>query len=208
LLSELDRMNALINPFLFDEERARRDEQVAITRAFIEGRRVALDADIASAIASWDEPFRQPFCQAPAGSVDITFSTTFGTWVTADTFTTGTGTFAGTLNGAPLNATLVGAAAGIDVNVPGDDQSLIVGAVNLDDARVFAYVLVVDTDDFATGFELPINDARVQLVVVNTADNSVQGRAFDGTLTFTEAASIPGANVVGSVHAELINIGF
>lgn len=208
LLDELARMDTLIDPFLFEEERQRQEDGVTASRAFIEGRRAALEADIPNAIDEWQEPFRLPFCAAPAGAVDITFSTTFGSWVTDNTFATGTGTLAGTLAGAPLNGTQVGAAAGVDVNVPGGDQSLIVGAVNLDDARVFAYVLVVDTDDFVPGVVLPVNDARVQLVLFDTVDGSNQGRAYDGTLTFTEASTAPGAPVVGTVHGELIQIGF
>jgi hypothetical protein len=199
-------MTALTAPFIFPEEQGRRDEQLAVTRAFIEGRRAALEADIAAAIASWEEPFRQPLCVAPAGSVDITFSTTFGSWVTDDTFATGTGTFTGTLNGVPLNGAQVGAAAGLDVNVPGDDQSLVVGQVTLDDGRGFAYVLVVDTDDFISGFELPVNDARVQLILFEGDQN--RGRAYDGTLTFTEAGATDGAAIEGSVHVELIQLGF
>ena len=55
-----------------------------------------------------------------------------------------------------------------------------------------------------------MNDARVQVVLFEAVGgaNENRGRAYDGTLTFSEASTTPGAPVVGSFHADLIQIGF
>lgn len=210
LLAEAARTDALIDPFLFDGERDNQEAELEATRAFIRDRRAAIAAELLLPGFDWLEPFRLPFCAAPAGFIDVSFATTFGSFPTADTTATGDGTFSGTLNGVPLPvAATVGASAGLDGNVPDGDQSLLVGVATLADARTFFYVAIVDTDDIVPG-TLPVNDARVQVVLFEAVNgaNENRGRAYDGTLTFSEASTTPGAPVVGSLHAELIQIGF
>jgi len=164
----------------------------------------------------WTDAFRNPFCGQQAAHIDSTFSTTFGSWPTDNTFVTGGSSFSGSLLGEAITASLdgggtprVGAAAGVDVNVSSGLQSLIVTPVVLEGGRVIVPLVVMRTADVAPG-TFVVDDVAVQVLLLEFINDQTinLGRGYDGALTLTAASNEVGAPVTGSLQADLVQVGF
>jgi hypothetical protein len=215
LLIELERLNTLIGPYLFESQRTDQAAATQAIRDYIGARRAEIEAELSSS-PEWTAGFRTELCLSPAGQVNVAFNTTFGTWPTDNTFLTGTGTFAATVTGTSFQHAInenggpfVGAAAGIDTNVPSGEQALMLGAVLDVSGRVLVPLIIVRTEDLQPNV-LPIDDVRSQLLLYEIVDGQSFniGRAYQGTLTITAGGSGTGAPVMMQASADILQLGY
>ena len=112
LLAEIDRMDALISPFVTDDLQGFA-AQVRAVRSFVSTRRGQLEAELNSQ-PEWDRPLRDPWCIPVLGTLSGSFQTTWATIDTEDVFTTGPGTLDLALDTLPPDVMEVASAAGYD----------------------------------------------------------------------------------------------
>jgi hypothetical protein len=188
------------------------------TLAFIDGRRAGIMSELAAGSPDWPNPLRAPICFPHAGAFDASFATTFGTWPTGDTMLTGDGSVGGTVNDVPfahavdgLGAPAVGAAVGVDPNVPDGTSTVLVQVASLSDGRIYYWVVTFRTYLFAAGTH-ELDDVDVQAVLLeyfpSDGSSANRGRAYGGTVTVTQGDTAVGSVVSGTLHADLIQIGF
>ena len=222
LNAEVDRMANLVQPFIAQSERQAAQDALVPVRDFINTRRQQITDELAAAQPSWTDPLRAPICFAPVGALDATFTTTFGSNASSDNFASGDGTWSGTIDGGTMTAALdansapqVGAQTGVDPNVPDGSQTIVFSVAILDDGRIFFYGVLMPTTLFGAG-SFTVDDIDVQVLLFQLHPDAnggpptseIKGRAFDGTLTISQGTTTAGDPVVGSVHADFINVGF
>ncbi|MFO0551667.1 MAG: CotH kinase family protein [Polyangiaceae bacterium] len=204
LLAEVDSLEATLAPVADPSFEAALGE----VRTFIQGRRAALLAEIDQGPPAWNFDARNSPCMPVLGSVDATFTTTFGS-LGSDPFISGDGTISATLGGAPIALVgTAGAVAGLDPNTTPPNGVVIVQVPSLRaDSKVEVVVLAIDKGLFGVGqtrFDL---FGRVgYLGVFDPADMSFTVSAvIQGDLVLEQAAQTPNAPVIGSVHGQVLD---
>ena len=192
LLAEIDRAEALLAPHLDAGALAPHLDEV---RAVVRGRRAAVLEELDGAPAS-TPALDDPPCLPPRGEVRGAIATRWGTG-DGDAFATGTGTFAGALDGAALDVVDVGATAGAD---PADaDRARIVVAAAVAGGSVQTVVLELERARLVAGARLAIDAVAVAgtLYEVTPATGAYRrtGIVTDGTIDVAEVGTTDGAPV-------------
>ncbi len=128
LLSEIDRMQALVTPFLArsgSEVVSAQAKAVDDLRAWIRGRRAVLLKDLEGGPPEWQQPLKQSICVDLAGEIEGAFGTSFGTNHDPDAFRTGNGALSGVYRRATLSIRRVGSQAGYDKNAQADPWPVV-----------------------------------------------------------------------------------
>jgi hypothetical protein len=186
LSAEIDRMQALLAPWSGDL-----GAPLAPVRTWIAGRRAAVQTEIAGGGPAWTAPLDPPACLALRGSVSASFNTPYGG--------SGTAGMILSLNGSnvPFNsvssqiASSGGLAALQVTGVQSNFQSAEVALLSLHPALV-------------TPGTLPIGGALVPFVqypIINPA--FVIRLLLNGTVTFSQAGTTPGAPVIGTINGDV-----
>ena len=202
LKAEIDRVQLLLGPKLAGNTEF--GPALDGVRAFIDGRRAMADLELAMGGVTVD-PLRAQICLVPMGELETTFSTTFGTHPTANSFLTGTGTFRSTGMGA-LTGGMTGSASGFGQSMDdaGQAVTLVVSAVGPGDYAVV--YLVMSPDRFVPG-TTGIDAGAVRGALLRYRPGAIQpeviGYFFLGQVDLASAAMTGGAPVVGSVHTRL-----
>ncbi len=137
-LAEIDRMEALLAPLADKGDGAWKD-QVELVRQWVKDRPSALEAELAAGPADYTfTPAGNP-CLVSTGAVSGTFKTTMGTLEKNNPFGTGSGAVHFDLNAMPVDAGVVGAAAGMNGAQP---TLLVLGA--LPGGKLAILVFLVD----------------------------------------------------------------
>jgi len=150
LHAEVDRMTALVAPYHLDDG-GRQLQELVYLEAFIDGRRAELEAAIAAEMPTYDVPLREGICLIESGSIEASFTTTWGTLTSPDPFYEGSAIATGTVDGEDF---AVGGGA-----VAGDNYGYasIVG-ITLLDADTVRYIAVdLYTDDLEEGAVIAID---------------------------------------------------
>ncbi|MBZ0231801.1 MAG: CotH kinase family protein [Deltaproteobacteria bacterium] len=211
MFAEIDRMEELVRPVVLVGDREQFATAVNDVRAFVSGRRAALEADLAGGPPVITAPLREPPCFEEIGSLSGSFSTRWGTTGAPDPFATGSGSVSGTVNGTPLSVTGVGSTSGMDPNaMPPKAQVAVVAA--LADGTAGIIVFQVEPSLMAANTDLPIDLGNVVGVVYHytPATNGfvLVGLVGDGTLRIGEYSATDGATVTGSFSGTLIQSPF
>ncbi len=204
--AEIDRMEELIRPYVVAEEIDQFDQGLDLVREFVTERRGELEPVLSGSPEPWDRPLRDPWCIDPIGTVEATFSTTWGTLQEEDPFATGTGTMNVVVDGVPFVPVSTGAKAGINpddgkaaiqvISWLDDDTALIVHVAMAPDLLEPGTLTVdwIDTAGYAVQILFP-PDADPEAVVV--------GIVGDGTLELSAASTTEGATISGSISTLL-----
>jgi hypothetical protein len=200
--AEIDRVAALIAPYV---DPATHPGDVAQVRGFVDGRRAALEAELAAGPAPYDQPLRGAFCMAEIGRVTGTFSTTWGT-AGGDPWASGTGTLTATVSGASLAFTGYGAVAGVDPNDP--NLATIQLYAQRPDGRINVAIVSLRGSDVAPSSRpfdwTPTFGALYEYDPANGSWISL-GAFGLGQLDLTAGAASAGAPVTGTIDADLVD---
>ena len=202
IASELDRLEALLRPFVDPGDTGELARRIDGVRAFVAGREAALRAELDAGEPVWPYP-RDESCLVAIGTVEATFDTT---WGTLDTFDTGSGTMGGEVGGVDLTTTTLKASAGLDEE--GKGALRLFGA--LPDGRwAVVFVIVNDPARIRPG-TLAINLADVAAMMTfydpATDSSSGGGLILPGTLTLTAGDPVDGAPLTGSLTGTVLEL--
>lgn len=211
MTAEIDRMEQLVRPVVLVADRDEFATAVNDVRAFVSGRRAAIDADLAGGPPVITEPLRDPPCFEVIGNLNGSFSTTWGTTGAPDPFMTGSGSVSGTVNGAPLSITRVGGTSGMDPNAnPPKAQIAVVAA--LADGNVGLIAFQIEPAVLAANTDLAIDLGNVVGVVYHYTPSTgafiLVGLVGDGTLHIGQYSATNGAAVTGTFTGQLIRSPF
>lgn len=200
ILADLDALEALLAPYAADE--ALYAAEVDKVRAFVTGRRAAIEAELAGGPPAWDYPARATPCLFPAGTASGTFMTTHGTAQNMNPFADGTGAL--DINGQIPG--LVGAAAGYDTQsgLGARQQVQVVGV--LDDGTIIVAVLFIDPEVWIAGEPLVFDWQTAFGAAYRLVDGEpvLEGLFNAGTFTLDAAGTSDGEPVSGSFTADML----
>ena len=211
LTAEIDRMEALVRPVVLVADRPAFATAVNDVRAFVSGRRAAIEADLAGGPPVISAPLRAAPCFEDIGDLSGTFSTRWGTTGAMDPFSTGSGSVTGTVNGAPLSVTQVGGTAGMDPNASPPKVQIAVIA-GLSDGSAGIMIFQIEPSVLAPNVDLPIDWGNVVGVVYHYTPSTnafvLVGLVGDGTLHIGQYGTTNGAAVTGTFSGNLIRSPF
>ncbi|MEQ1507072.1 MAG: CotH kinase family protein [Myxococcota bacterium] len=206
--AEIDRMVALLAP-VADPLDGRWDAEVAATRAFVDTRRAAIEAELAVGPADWPYPLGEATCRADGGPVSGTFTTRWGTNVDGDPFATGRSTIDVDAPGVLVGSSFAGGASAGDDPASGFGyrHTLQLLTVFPDGSLQLLYALVAP-DAFAPGLAAPLDWQSVFALLgeVDPATGSLAqaGYVGSGTMTFDAASVVDGETVSGTFAGRLL----
>ena len=211
LLSEIDRVQALVSPHLPAGEANAAANQTNQIRAFVQSRRAQILGELKPVAPAWIYPQPAQVCMSKLGEMSGTFSTTWDSLSKNDPFGTGSGSinFAIPLN-MPQSSMPTGSAAGIGMGGFGGDHQISVVGV-LPDGKVIAVILSTVNEAFKPGMDLPYDIQRALGVALDLSDpmNVKQIGLFgEGSLHFDAASTLPGAPVQGTFSADVLSFPF
>jgi hypothetical protein len=211
MTAEIDRMETLVRPVVLVADRETFATAVNDVRAFVSGRRAAIEADLAGGPPTITAPLRDAPCFEQIGNLNGSFSTTWGTTGAPDAFATGSGTVSGTVNGTALNVTRVGGTSGMDPNaMPPKAQIAVVAALADGTAGILAFQ--IEPSVLAANTDLPIDLGNVVGAVYHytPATNAfvLVGLVGDGTLHIGNYSATSGAPVTGTFTGTIIRSPF
>jgi len=202
ILAEIDRMEALIEPYADATQSDSLAGEIEGVRDFVRGRRAALLLELDAGTPVWPYPAGEESCRIKIGTVTATFDTT---WDSLDDFSAGSGEMNGTVGGTPLSPSTVNAGAGVD-----DDRNVLRIIATLGDGTLaVVYVIVNDAANLVPGTQSIdlINIAAFMTFYDPETETSFGGGLLlGGALTFTSLGTTPGAAVVGSLTSDVLEL--
>lgn len=213
LVAEVDRMGALIRPYADPDGSRGLARELAAVKDVIRGRRARIENELAAGPPTWPVALREAPCLQPIGQLTGTLRTTWGTAGAPNPFATGTGTLTGTLDGAAVVTTQVGATAGLDSNVmpPDPPKALVAQAALRPDGTAWIVAFQLPPGRVAPGavpLDLSTVVGGVYLYRPSPQSFELVGLFASGTLTFEQAATTAGAPVVARFDARVIRSPF
>jgi len=202
ILAEIDRMQKLLRPIADPTNTGDFADEIENVRSFVSTRAGELLAELDAGDPVWPYAAAES-CRISIGTMSATFDTT---WDTLETFGVGSGTMDGTIAGVSLTSTSVTAGAGLS-----DDGKPVVRLFNLlpDGRYAVVYVIVQDLVNFTPGTR-DIDLANVAAIMTfydpKTDKSSGGGLLLPGSLTLTNASTVAGESVIGSLTGEVIEL--
>ena len=202
IISEIDRIEALITPIADPSGSVGLKEKTDEVRQFVLGRRQLITTELANGPPAWNEPLPDPPCLEVIGEVSATFSTEWGT-AAADPFTTGTGTMQVIANGASMQLGPIGVSSG-----PDGSYCMLNIVSQLPDSTYAILLVRVLLSNFNSGQTLASDWEIVfgELVQANPITNTVSliGTFGIGSISFSSAGTQPGASIAGMLSVQLV----
>lgn len=209
LLAEVDRMEALIGPYLQPRDMERgHEETMRRTRFFIEDREVRMRDAIA---VSPDEspPPRTLDCLVPTGTIEGTFDTEWGTLAITEPFAMGIGTDSTLeiiVDGEPQELNMLAATAGFEIpdDEPPRDVVLFWGV--RPSGTLSLVFLRMDPGQLVTGADEPLGFGSTSGAIIDFEPGQPPVLAaflLGGALRVDESTQVDGSRVFGTVSAEL-----
>lgn len=198
ILLEIDRMQALLAPLADAGFPGRLDP----IRAFVTNREARLRAELAAGDPVWPYPAGEPSCRIDLGTITASFN---ASWGTLGMFG-GSGSMSGTIAGVDVTTATVLTAAGVDAEGKGALQLL--GRLP-DGTYAVIFVIVSNPADVVPGTRaIDLLNVAAVMTFYDPATDTAQGGGLllPGTLTLTQAATTPGAPIVGTVTGRVIEL--
>ena len=198
---------AWLKPHLPVEAAAQMEEGLAWVHQFLASRPAEVQAELDQGGVSWNPPLRDVLCMHKRGTLEATYETVWGSLHTQDPMVAGAATFAGTLDGEPLEFDQLGAASNVGEGEAADKAMVAVfgrkGAVEMK-------ILVLQTPlaNFLPQSVIPIDweMGMASLMKMRMQQDSAPqhvGFLSDALWVVDEAGQTPGAPVSGSVSGTL-----
>lgn len=198
IIAEIDRMQALLAPLADAGFPGRLDP----IRAFVNGREAQLRAELAAGDPVWPYPAGEPSCRIDLGTITATFN---ASWGTLGMFG-GSGTMSGTIAGVDVTTSTLLTGAGVDAEGKGALQLL----GRLPDGRyAVIFVIISNPADVVPGTRaIDLLNVAAIMTFYDPATDTTRGGGLllPGSLTLTQAATTPGAPIVGSVTGRVIEL--
>jgi hypothetical protein len=198
ILDEIDRMEALIEPFT-----GTLDDELDATRAFVAARKANLLAELDAGDPVWPYAQGEASCRIVLGTMSASWTTT---WDTLDTFGVGSGTMGGTIAGVDLTSSTVYASAGPDEN--GKPFVQLFGELS-DGTYAVVFLIAEDPSSFVPGTHA-IDLANIASIMTfydpATDTASGGGLLLPGSVTFTATSTTAGQPVSGSLTGTVIEL--
>ena len=201
LLAEVDRMEALIQPYLLEPEWT--SDNIDVVRDFIDGRRVAAQGLI-------DSPPDRPIydkpkeCLEPVGSLTASFDTEWDTLEDDAAIFNFPGTLDGTLYGEAMANAYVGSQAGVGE----DGQRYILNLAVDEDFQILTYAGLIIPPDLQPGSHAVDVVAILGFVfTLDLSDPNAQPSEFvlmGGELVLDEMSYTPGGAISGEMDVQLV----
>ena len=208
LLAELSRMETLITPVIVKATgRSAHRAAIAEVGAFVARRESEILNELARGEPAWNEGPRGVICLKPIGTLEATFSTTYGTTGASNPFAAGTGSLGGTLNAVTVRSTSVGAMAGPDPESTKTPRSVVAVLAVQSDGSVLAAFVVAESFRFSPG-TMPLDWGSAVGVLYRIVPGSpavLVGYLMNGSLTFDQAGTGTGAPVIGRFRGQVIS---
>ena len=175
---------------------------------------ITYQAEIDPEPVEWTKELSGPPCWRIRGSLNATFSTTWGSIDSPDPWGAGTGTFNAVLDELPIPTSFVSSVAGIDPNPEGQKLPLVQVLAQVPDQDgdllIAAMVQINDPETITAGGSIPLNMGEGFGLIFRQVDveNFEIFLLMDGALTFQEAAMSDGAPVVGTIEANIRESGW
>lgn len=190
-LAEITRMESLIRSHILSAELPEFDADLALLRTTVTGREAKVRSELAMLTAGSAEALMEPLCFADVGSVAGTFSTTWQAPGAADLTVIDAGN--------TLVYTTQSSVAIPDDENPGQAVVAVFGDF-ADGSRTLLYI-PLGIDELAPA-TIVVDDAAM-LFYPPDSDEANRFSLLGGTITFTEASTVAGQPVVGSVDLTL-----
>jgi spore coat protein CotH len=202
IISEIDRIEALITPIADPTGSAGLKEEIEGVRQFVLGRRQAITKELSNGAPAWNGSLLDPPCLKVIGELSATFSTEWAT-AAADPFMSGTGTMQAIIDGAPMQLGPIGVSSGPD------GPYCILNIISQLPNGTYAILLVrVLSSNFNSGQTLASDWEIVfgELVQANPITNAVSliGTFGIGNISFSSAGTQPGTLIAGSLLVQLV----
>jgi len=203
LLAEVARMEALTEPHVLPDD-GWREAELANLRAFIEGRRAAIEQAMAEPLPSFDAPLREGICLVENGELRVDFDTPWGTLDSVDPLGTGTSTLSGELDGGSYEVD-GGAIAGVE-----GDYVTIAGLALTSPTELRYAVVQFPARNMAPGARIELNGLETVALLADidfavSEEAVVVGSIWDGELVIDTYTGIAGEPVTG--HFEGVTYG-
>jgi hypothetical protein len=210
-------MELLITPYVHSKDTPDLQAKIDEVRSFVLNNPLAIKAEIESGPVDWEKELSSPPCWRERGSLNASFSTTWGSITSPDPWGAGTGTLDAVLDELPIQVSFVSSMAGIDPNPEGQRQPLIQVLASVPDPAgdllLAALVPINDPELIAPGgiVTLDIREGFGILFRQFWQEGTIQTEIFmllDGALTFQDASMTTGAPVVGTIEANIRESGW
>jgi len=206
ILSEIDRMTALLAPHLtaYQEFIAKMQDEV---RDYVVTRRAALEAILAQPPAVWDEPLRDPWCLDRIGEVAGDFAGSWGTLDADDPFAEGDGQLDLTVGSEIFEQEQAAVVAGHDASA----APVIRVLYRESEERAFVIEIPLDELDLDAAlphdFEIAPGEGAVHEILYSPLGDPVSIETLalfgGGSLLIEQLGLDAGAAVAGSFDASL-----
>jgi hypothetical protein len=202
IVAEVDRLEALLTPFADPTATGAYHERLELVRAFVRDREAVLRAELDAGEPVWPYPANQS-CLVGIGTFDASFSTT---WGTLGQFGLGSGSMRGVIGGVDTMTTTVYASAGLD----GEGKAAIQVLGQLPDGRyAVAFLSITAPADFHPGSHpVDLRTAAAFMTFYDPVTDTATGGGLmlPATITLTQASTLAGARVVGSLTGTVIEL--
>jgi hypothetical protein len=199
LLAEVDRMEALVEPYVSRSVHASWSTAVDTIRTVIAGRRGAIEQELEDGPPDLNNPLRDAACLSEIGSVSGTFAST---WNDGDWTPDGSATFAVNYSGTNVPFVTAGVIAG-ETGDGANDFLAILGQVT-SDVFVMLYVQFNEAWYVPGSMSVDWNTATGFLYYKDAStDWTVAGYVYDGAVVFEQAGDSTGAPMSGSFEIGL-----
>lgn len=210
MLAQIDDFEALITPVADPDGTMDLAGQIDDVRAEVSGKRARVTAELDSGPPAWTQPLRAPICLATLGTVDIDFSTTWGTLGAQNPFATGTGTWDVTVQGTKQTPSQIGATSGMDPNDASQRPQVQVVAYT-SASQVGVLALQIEPSAYAAGdhaVDWSAVSGQLYNLDTTTGQATLLGLVGQGTLTLDQTSQTDGQPVSGSITANVVQSPF
>lgn len=206
ILDEIDRMYALLLPFVAEADRPAFADAINAKRSWVEQRQPSIEADLNPEPKPWPWAPRESWCWNDVGEVSATFDTSWGT--TGWNFLEGTGTLEVDVVSVDDNQGNVSATAFIS-QLEGDTEGQAVVQVISQDPSGLILVIwaIVAPEDIQSGVSLPLDwrsaSGSIGYFQPFAEELAIFGLLWEGVLELEEASTLTGEPIVGTLNGRV-----
>jgi hypothetical protein len=216
ILVEVDRMSALVRPYVAADRIPDHTRDLAAVRHFVAGRRSAITSELRSGPVDWPYPESGPPCRKTVGHIQVPIAVRWSEPAAIST------TIRADLFGLPIEMTQAYGVAGLSGTDPWPAHVAVqvVGIADrsvpplLDPGDALQAILYVDPARFGPGRTIAVNgdDAFGWLIFAPVDDDGTRGfvllgMLWGGHIRIDQADVRPGGSVSGELDVDVVVFG-